>query len=69
MKNLIVKSTYVAMLIAVFKMYPNSNTLPNYKKIGNQHNQGIYEFCKENPNLKYGANISTSTLLTILCPL
>lgn len=46
-----------------WKVYQTS--IRDYKELGNAHNKAIYELCLSNPTLKYGSNISNSSLFSL----
>lgn len=47
-----------------WKVYPTS--IREYKELGNAHNKAIYELCLANPTLKYGSNISNTSLFSLV---
>lgn len=52
------------MVNGEWKVY--STTSRQYKELGNSHNKAIYELCRDNPILKYGSNISDSSLSSMV---
>lgn len=47
-----------------WRVYPS--TIRDYQRMGNMHNQVIYELCRQNPNIKYGSSISSDAVYSLV---